>query len=317
MKEYNNFIGIDIGKFNFVVATHKKKQIKEYENNDLGISKFMKDFNLDKNSLCILEATGGYEMQLLLTLCKYNIAVHRANTRNVKNFIKSFGNKSKTDALDAKALSLYGFERCSRLDLFSPKTEQSHTLYALVQRRNDLKQMIVAETNRLKSPSINLVKESCQSVIDALLKQKAHIIDQIETLIKKDNTLNSKKRILKSIPGIEDVVANELMALLPELGYVNRKQIASIVGLAPKANDSGKHKGYRSTGYGRSLVKPLLFLSAMAARNSNSSLKVFYDNLILNGKKKMVAFIALSRKIIVIANAKLRDFFAQEAITKT
>lgn len=317
MKEYHNFIGIDIGKFTFVVATHKKKQTKEYTNNYSGISKFMKDLNLHKDSLYILEATGGYEMQLLLTLCKHNIAVHRANTRNVKNFIKSFGNKNKTDALDAKALALYGFERCSRLDLFSPKSEQADTLYALVQRRNDLKQMIVAEKNRLQSPGINPIKESCQSVIDALSKQKDHIIAQIELLIKENSVLDSKKRILKSIPGIGDVVANELIALLPELGRVNRKQIASLVGLAPRANDSGKYSGYRSTGYGRSLVKPLLFLSAMAARNSNSELKTFYDNLISRGKKKMVALIALSRKIIVIANAKLRDFYAEETLMNT
>lgn len=245
MKEYHNFIGIDIGKFNFVVASYKKKQTKEYTNNNSGIIKFIKDLALEKYPLCILEATGGYEMQLLLTLCKKNIAVHRANTRNVKNFIKSFGNKNKTDALDAKALALYGFERCTRLDLFSPKSEKADALYALVQRRNDLKQMIVAEKNRLKSPSMKPIKESCQSVIEALLKQKAYIVEQIEILIKENSELKSKKKILKSIPGIGDVVANELLALLPELGHVNRKQIASLVGLAPRANDSGKYSGYR------------------------------------------------------------------------
>ena len=132
-------------------------------------------------------------------------------------------------------------------------------------------------------------------------------------MIKENSELKSKKNILKSIPGIGEVVANELLASLPELGCVNRKQIASLVGLAPRANDSGKFRGYRSKGYGRSLVKPLLFLSAMAARNSNSSLKAFYDNLIVKGKKKMVGLIALSRKIIVIANAKLRNFYAEEA----
>ena len=268
---------------------------------------------MNKDFLCILESTGGYEMQLLLALYKNNIAVHRANTRNVKNFIKSFGNKSKMDALDAKALALYGFERWARLDLFSPKSQTTNNLYALIQRRNDLKQMIAAEKNRLKSPNLNLIKESCQSVIDALSKQKDYIVEQIETLIKENSELKSKKNILKSISGIGEVVANELLALLPELGCVNRKQIASLVGLAPRENDSGKFRGYRSTGYGRSLVKPLLLLPAIAARNLNSSLKAFYDNLIAKGKKKMVALIALSRKIIVIANAKLRDFYAEEA----
>lgn len=316
MKEYHNFIGIDIGKYNFMAADHKNKQIKEYENNSSGINEFIKDLNLNENPLCVLEATGGYEKQLLLTLCECNIAAHRANARNVKNFIKSFGNKNKTDVLDAKAIALYAFERGSNLELFSPKSQQADALYALAQRRNDLNQMIVAEKNRLKSPGIGSIKESCQSVIEALSIQKEHIIEQINILIKENNLLDSKKRILKSIPGIGNVIANELIALIPELGSINRKQIASLVGLAPRAKDSGKYRGYRSTGYGRSLVKPLLFLAAMAARNSNSELKIFYDNLIARGKKKMVALIALSRKIIVIANAKLRDFYGEEITLK-
>ncbi|STX58528.1 Transposase, IS116/IS110/IS902 [Legionella israelensis] len=120
--------------------------------------------------------------------------------------------------------------------------------------------------------------------------------------------LREKKAILKTIPGIGDIIANELLVLLPELGSLTRRKIASLAGLAPKANDSGQFSGYRCIGYGRCGIKPILFLAAMAARNSNSSLKSFYNQLISSGKKKMVALTALMRKIIVIANARIRDF---------
>lgn len=117
MKNYHNFIGIDIGKFNFVVSIYNHKEIKEFANNSQGIALFIDHYNaVLAKSLCILETTGGYELELLMTLCNNNIPVHRANTRNVKNFIRSYGNSAKTDILDAKALALYGFERKDKLE---------------------------------------------------------------------------------------------------------------------------------------------------------------------------------------------------------
>src|SRR5688572_9855636 len=119
MKSYNNFIGIDIGKFNFVVAIYGKKLTKEYENTPFGIDKFLNEFEKELlNGLCVLEPTGGYELQLLLALCERNYAVHRAHTRRVKNFIRSLGNGAKTDNLDAHNLSLYGYERSKTLKQF-------------------------------------------------------------------------------------------------------------------------------------------------------------------------------------------------------
>lgn len=317
MTLYNNFIGIDIGKYNFVVASYGNKEIKEYENNHAGIDIFMKDYkDLLANSLCILETTGGYEMQLLLTLCEQNFNVHRANTRMVKNFIRSLGNAAKTDNLDAKALALYGFERGKRLELFKPQSEKMFELYELVQRRNDLKQMLVAEKNRLQSPVLNVTKTSLDIVIEVISEQLKTITDKINSLIETDKALSIKKEIIKTVPGIGDIVANELLVMLPELGSLDRRKIASLAGLAPRANDSGTFSGYRKTGHGRNLIKPVLFLAAMAARNSNSELKVFYEKMINRGKKKMVALTALMRKIIVIANARLKDFGTEKLAIK-
>lgn len=313
MSKYQNFIGIDIGKFDFVVTLHGSNRIQNYENAPLGIKAFFKDFKREfPTSLVVLETTGGYEMKLLLTLCNKKYHVHRANTRKVKNFIRSFGNGAKTDALDAKALALYGFERQDRLELFTPASENSFTLYDLVQRRKDLTHMLVAEKNRAKAPKISaMVKNSCEMMIKNLTNHITDITKQIKELIASDQNLRSRLEVLKTIPGIGDIIAQNLLALMPELGTLTRRQVASLAGLAPRANDSGKSQGYRRTAHGRDSIKPFLFLSAMAARNSHSHLKTFYDNLIARGKKKMVALTALMRKIIVIANAKLKHLPTQ------
>ena len=308
MAVYNNYVGIDIGKFSFVVALHGQRQTKEYDNDSSGIQDFMKDYHKYlSNGLCILETTGGYEMRLVLTLCDKDYKVHRANTRKVKHFIKSLGNAAKTDNLDAKALALYGYERGERVDCFTPASKQSLALYELVQRRQDLKRLLVAEKNRLQAPRAELIKESCKTMIETINNQIKLITEQLNLLIEQDPVLKIKKKTLKTVPGIGDITANELLILLPELGTLNRRQVASLAGVAPMANESGTFKGYRATGHGRSDIKPILFMSAMAARNSNSSLKSFYNRLIGAGKKKMVALTALMRKIIVIANARISE----------
>lgn len=316
MSIYHNFIGIDIGKFSFIVACHGKNNVKEYENTSSGISTFFKEFKRElPKSLVILEATGGYEMELLLSICDKKIAVHRANTRKVKSFIRSFGHAAKTDALDAKALALYGCERHKILDLFVPASPHLLTLYTLVQRRHDLRKILVAEKNRSKGPKAEPIQESCAIVIQTVEAQMKLISTKIEELIEQDPVLQERQKVLMTIPGIGKIVSQELLSLMPELGTLNRKQIACLAGLAPRANDSGKLKGYRSTGHGRQGVKPMLYLAAMAARNSHSPLKEFYNNLIGRGKKKMVALTALMRKIIVIANARLKNLAEGKIIT--
>lgn len=307
MELYKNFIGLDIGKFNFVVATHGNKSIKEYENNLTGIKLFLKDYKaLLPTSLSVLETTGGYERKLLSSLCNKNFVVHRANTRKVKNFIRSFGSKAKTDALDAQALALYGYERQHTLPPFVQEDKKLLDLQALMYRRNDLKQMIVAEKNRLQAPDTTIVKKSCKAVLKVLEKQVEEIDGQIAAIVESDEILKIKKKTLKTIPGIGNVIANELLAFMPELGKMNRREAASLAGVAPMSNDSGKFAGYRRTGHGRASIKPILFIAAMAARNSKSELKTFYENLVARGKKKMVALVALMRKILVIANARLK-----------
>lgn len=311
MQSYNNFIGIDIGKFNFVIAVYGQKSFKEYENTPSGIDKFMNEFKEKlPSALCVLEPTGGYELRLLLTLCEHNYAVHRAHTRHVKNFIRSLGNGAKTDNLDAYYLSLYGYERSQTLSKFCLQSTEIMKLYELVQRRRDLKQMLIAEKNRYQSPRSESVKERIKIHINFIEQEMLGLTNEIENLIDNNTLLKEKRKILKTIPGIGNIISYELLVSLPELGQLSRREIASLVGVAPISRDSGKHKGYRRTGHGREGIKPLLYLAAMAARNSKSHLKVYYENLIQRGKCKLVALTALMRKIIVIANARLKNIVA-------
>ena len=317
MKLYSNFIGIDIGKFTFVASIYGKNTIDEYENSSIGILEFIEqNKNILSDSLTVVETTGGYELEFIYSLIAADYKVHRADTRKVKNFIRSFGTSSKTDALDAKALSKYAYERANQLELFSPSSRNDIELFQLVQRRHDLKSMLVAEKNRLQSPSNNMIKDSITSIIAILGEQVNNITHKIQLIIDSEPELKRKKNILTSISGIGNIIAFELLVLLPELGQLCRRKIASLAGVAPRANDSGKFCGYRRTSHGRGGVKPILFLAAMAARNSKTPFKDFYENLVAKGKKKLVALTALMRKILVIANAKIRCLCPQSKAIK-
>lgn len=209
MTIYHNFIGIDIGKFTFVAASHGSKDTKEYSNDSTGIGAFIADY-AKPDSLYILETTGGHEMNLLYTLCAQNFAAVRANTRKVKNFIRSLGNDVKTDALDAKALARYGFERHDMLELFDAPSQKAIELFQLTQRRYDLRQMLVAEKNRSKTPQIEFIITSCETMIESISHEIKEITLSINTLIANDPTYAKKKEILKTVPGIGEIIANDL-----------------------------------------------------------------------------------------------------------
>lgn len=303
---YHFFIGIDISKDSFVAVEHGVKKATHYPNNKKGYSHFCKDFKQQlPRSLVVLEATGGYEIELITHLQSKKLLVHRANARKVKNFIRSFGTFAKTDSMDAFALALYGYERHTKLEIYRESPYKK--LLKLVQRRNDLKVMLVQEKNRLKAPDQKTLKMSFEAIIRAIEQEMVKVEVSITELCKEHSEIEEIIKVLKTIKGIGNITAIQLIALLPELGTLNRKKIASLAGLAPHPNESGKKTGYRSTKGGRSDVKPVLFLAAMTAARSKTELANFYNKLVTSGKKKMVALTALMRKILVIANARVRD----------
>lgn len=312
---YQNFIGIDISKNDFAVAIYGNKDTMFFSNNEKGFTEFFKTYKqVLSNSLITLETTGGYECELLRFVKAKQISAHRANTRKVKHFIRSFGTLGKSDSIDAKALALYGKERHASLELYTENPGKY--LQKLTQRRQDIKQMLVQEKNRLKAPDQEELKLSFKKII-AALEQELHSIDQvIEKYCQQYPDLNAHRNVIETVNGIGKVISVELLALLPELGKLNRKKIASLAGLAPHPYESGKKIGYRPTRGGRENIKAILFMAALTAARSKSSLGDFYNRLVNNGKPKMVAIVALMRKILITANARLREFIHFQSLNQ-
>lgn len=304
-KTFNDFIGIDVSKDTLDISVSCKNI--SISNNKKSIDKFIKSLNADlDNTMVVIDLTGGYEH--LAVECFYNAGfnVHRAEGRKVKAFMRSLGKYAKTDKIDAKMLALYGEKLQENLTLFAPKERDYQKIKTLSSRLMDLKDMLQKEKNRLKAPNNDMIKKSCSRLIKLLEKEILSLEEEINLSIKSNENLSRKKEILLEQKGIGNVVSNTLLASLPELGEVNRRQITAISGLAPYANDSGKYSGYRKTKGGRKEVKKALFMAALSAIKNDKKLKVFYEKLLANGKKKMVAITAVMRKIIVIINAKIK-----------
>ncbi|WP_133121961.1 transposase, partial [Pleomorphomonas carboxyditropha] len=228
----------------------------------------------------------------------------------VKAFIRSFGTLAKTDALDAEALARYGRDRWDRLSLFLPPEADRKMLTDLVARREDLVALKVAEQNRARAPAGKLIKASCQTILRTVTREIKAIEEETRALIEKSPQLRAAFHQMRSLPGVGAITATALLAHMPELGSLQRRQAASLAGVAPHANDSGQFKGHRTMRGGRSEVRRLLFLAALAASHAKGPLREVYQRLVQNGKKPIVAIGALMRKIIVILNAKLRDLNA-------
>lgn len=306
---YHNFIGIDISKADFAVSVYGDKKVSKFANNLEGFEELLEDTPvIAENTLVVLETTGGYEKELLCFLLANNIKVHRANTRIVKHFIKSTGKLGKSDSIDAIGLARYGFERHTSLECYRPHEDKIQKLIKLTLRRQDLKKLLAAEKNRYQAPDQELIKNSHQRAISFLNQEIKDIEILIKNVIKDSEYLTEAKNLLiKEVAGLGETTATSLLALIPELGMLNRKQIASLTGVAPHPYESGQKIGYRKTYGGRQDIRPILFMSALTAARSNGKLGVFYKAMVEKGKKKMVALVALMRKIIVIANAKIRD----------
>lgn len=309
---YQTFIGIDIGKMEFFAAAHFQKPIA-FPNTPTGFKQFFKQFKAQLHqALVVLETTGGYEMALVRFLQKQLIAVHRANARKVKNFIRSYGILGKSDRIDALALAHYAFERHSSLDLFVPPDNLA--LLKLTRRHQELTQMLVKEKNRMKAPEQKGLFKSFRIVMKALDQEIKRIEQAILDLIKDEPELEEKCSVLKTVCGIGDKTAFKLIALLPELGKLDRRKIASLASVAPHPNESGNLLGYRRTRGGRVEIKPVLFMAALSASQSHSNIGQAYKRHIEVGKKPMVAMVAIMRKIIVIANARLRDYYLEKQL---
>ena len=299
------FIGCDVGKHAVVVFNSSTRTTTSIRNTRKHLGRFAQ--SLGPSCLAICEATGGYETALLEALGQAGIPAHRADARKVKAFLRSEGVLGTSDRIDAAGLAGYGREKHERLSRWTPTNPLLASLQAMVQTRRDLVADQTAWTNRAKAPGTAPVQREIHAILAAIARQIARIDLRIRQLIERSRPLQQAVAVLRTIKGIAQVTATTLLALLPELGTMDRRRAPSLSGLAPHPNQSGTCDGYRRVRGGRPDIKRVLFMAALTACRHDPVIAPFYQRLIEAGKKKLVALTAAMRKIIVIANARLRD----------
>ncbi len=300
----NTFIGIDVSKYKLDIFNSKTGEFITIDNTKAAIRKYIRALRLSEDLYLIIDLTGGYEALCVNELYLKGYKIIRAEGRKVKAFARALGISAKTDKIDASILALYGEKCFNSLRLYKPYNNQ---IKKLVMRLSDIKQLLQQEKNRLKAPdNMQIVTRSIKQLIKIYEKEITKLENEIETIIENDEELKKKYKLLLEQKGIGKKVAYILLGLLPELGYLNRRQVAALAGVAPFARDSGTINGYRRTGIGRIDVKKALFITALVAIKCDEKMNLFYTNLTARGKKKMVAITATMRKIIITLNAKIK-----------
>lgn len=296
------FVGIDVSKARLDVAVRPWGQSESVTNDEAGIKSLVKRLGEIQPALIVLEATGGVERQLTRALVNAELPVVVINPRQVRDFAKATGQLAKTDSIDA--LVLARFAEAVRPALRPLPDEVTLELRGLIARRRQLTEMIVAERNRLGGASKTVRKRIDAHVrwLEAELQRADGDLDQS---IRQSPIWQDKEDLLRSIPGIGPVISRTLLAELPELGGLNRKQIASLVGIAPLNRDSGTLRGRRAIWGGRASVRAALYMAALVASRRNSVISVFYKRLRTAGKAPKVALVACMRKLLTIINSMI------------
>lgn len=300
----SGYIGIDVSKTYLDLAVGKKGKVTRFVNEESGISQIVVQLLEIQPDLIVVESTGGLERALITELFFAHLPVSLVNPGRVREFAKSTGQEAKTDNLDACLLAHFA-EAVQPAKLILP-TEQEQYLSALMTRRRQIIDMLIAEKNHLLSTPTRL-RELVERNIAWLEKQLQELNAQIDDFVDHDPTFHSKNEILRTTPGVGPVLANILLSDLPELGHLDRKEIASLVGVAPFNRDSGLYKGKRRIKGGRANIRTVLYMATVAAIRWNPILKTFYNRLISKGKVKKVALVACMRKLLIILNAMIRD----------
>lgn len=299
-------LGCDVGKTSIAIFNTRTGRSQVIENEPTALATLAA--SLDPHCLAVCEATGGFEASLLIALARAGIAVHRADPRRVKAFIRSLGTLGKSDAIDARALARYGQERHASLRRWQPTDAACDQLHALVTIRRELVATHTSWRNRAGAPGA--AEAFLVPLIAAIEGQLTAIETAITDLIEANAALADRVARLRSIPGIGATTAAALVALMPELGSLDRRQAASLAGLAPHPRQSGSHDGYRRVRGGRPEVKRALFMAAMTASRHHPTLSRFHQRLLARGKKPLVALVAVMRKLLVLCNAVLREAHA-------
>lgn len=297
------FVGIDVSKDRLDVALRPIQEPWSVPNDDRGTTRLVARLQRCSPTLIVLEATGGLECAVTAALAAVRLPVVVVNPRQVRDFAKATGTLAKTDALDAAILAQ--FAEVVRPVLRSLPDAATQAMSALLTRRRQLLTMRTAEQNRLGSAPPQ-VRRGIQKHLTWLDRQLEAINDDLARSIRESPVWQEQEDLLQSAPGVGPVLARTLLADLPELGTLNHKQIAALVGVAPLNRDSGRWRGKRSVWGGRAHVRAALYMSALVASRCNPVIRAFYERLLTAGKAKKVVLTACMHKLLIILNAILR-----------
>jgi transposase len=304
------YVGMDVAKETLEIALGPQAKSFSISNDRVGMAKLLPQLPAPGTCVIVLEASGGYERTPIAELLQAGHLVALANPRQVRDFAKGVGILAKTDPLDARVLARFGEvvqPRCLEVPQ-GPLGE----LQQLVERRRQLIELRTAETNRLEQASSKPTRQSILAILKILEKQVKGIEDQIDKLIRQHDDWQRKVDLMTSVPGVGHTTAATLLADLPELGQLNRQEIAALAGLAPFNHDSGKLQGTRSIWGGRASVRNALYMAALSGKRSNERLRRFAQRLAQSSpdrspKKAKVILTACMRKLLVILNTMLKN----------
>lgn len=302
---WDAFVGIDIAKNTYEVAFGVGGDVVSFTYDAKGFQQLRSRLRDLGRCLIVVEASGGLQRRLVAELLDEGFAVAVVNPRQVRDFAKGHGLLAKTDALDAAILAR--FARDVQPRTVSKTSENQAELVQLLTRRRQLLELHTMESNRLPMATSKLTRRSVQRLLKLLEQQIEQLARAITELIQSDDDYRNQDQILQSVPGLGPVTASTLLGELPELGKLNRQEISALVGVAPFNRDTGIMKGRRSIWGGRSMVRAVLYMAALAACRCNPVIRRFADRLTQRGKPFKVVLTACMRKLLVILNTLVRN----------
>jgi transposase len=297
--------GIDVGSDKLDLACDGETEVLTFANSPRGIKQLVARISGRGAARIVIEATGGYELPLLTALVDAELPVVRINPRQLRAFATAVGELAKTDAIDARLIARFAHD--VRPEIRSLPTLQQRHLGDLAARRRQLISMRTSESNRLRTTCQPEIKRSIKQTLAFLDRQIARLEQQLAEAVVADEQWQQRDQILQSVPGVATVTSQALLAELPELGQLEHKQMAKLVGVAPLNRDSGKLRGRRAIVAGRAAVRTALYMATVSASRFNPTIRRFYERLRAAGKPFKVAIVACMHKLLTILNAMIRD----------
>jgi len=298
-------VGIDVSKDRLDVAVRPSGEVFAIERNPAGLEQLTLRLGALSPNLVALEASGGFETVVAAALAAARLPVVVVNPAQIRAFAKAIGQRAKTDPIDAAVIA--HFAEATRPEPRPMPDEATRLLADLVARRRQILEMMVAERQREKRVTVPHLRKSIMRLLKVLERELTSVDTDINDAVRGSPAWREKEDLLASVPGVGPTIARTLIAELPELGQLSRRQVAALAGLAPFTRQSGQWRGKSFIGGGRTSVRTALFMGAMVAKKYNPVLRTFFNRLVAAGKPKMIALIAVARKLLTMLNAILRD----------